>query len=51
MGPWMLACEWIITSERRRLVAGVQLNRTSRILPPTRRTRQREIVGGKRQSP
>ena len=37
MGPWMLACDWIITRARRRLVAGVQLDWTRRILPPTRR--------------
>ena len=37
MGMWMLACDWIITSARRRLVAGVQLDWTRRILPPTRR--------------
>ena len=44
MGSWILACDWIITSARRRLVAGVQ---TAADTPDTRLC---EIVGGTRRS-
>ena len=37
MRPWMLACDWIIVSDCRRLDAGVQLDWTRQILTPSSR--------------
>ena len=37
MRPWMLACDWSIASDCRRLVAWVQLDWTRQILAPSSR--------------
>ena len=48
----MLACDWIITSARRRLVAAWSSTRlnSANTAADSPDTRQREIVGGKRRS-